>query len=248
MKVQTVDSFIESHGIKMLITGESGVGKTRSAISLKESGFKPLIVSAESGVLSLQGSGIPMIDIARNDDGKEIPMEKRFDRLGEVFKWLKLGQKDYDTVMLDSLTEVNQTLMASLNAKYPDRKDSLPKYGENSETMLKLVRAFRDLPYHVVIVSLSEVEKDDIGRRFTTASVIGKVANFLPSLMDEVLNLQIFQDDHGKVTRRFQCSPSGQIVCKDRSGKLDAYEPADLGKIFLKIQGKQIAETTKEQK
>ena len=82
MKVQTVEDFIESHGIKVLLTGESGVGKTRSSISLKEAGYKPIIISAESGVLSLRGSGLPMIDIARDDQNKEVPPEKRFDRLG----------------------------------------------------------------------------------------------------------------------------------------------------------------------
>lgn len=231
-----------SLGIKMLLIGESGSGKTRSAIDLMNAGFKPILISAESGTLSLVGSQVPIIDIARDEEGKDLPMDKRFARLGEVFNWLKLGQKDYDTVILDSLTEVNQTLMAMLGLKYPDRKDSLPKFGENSETMQKLARQFRDLQYNVVIIALSEIEKDEIGKRFTTASVIGKVANALPALFDEVLHLQISQDDKtGEVKRRFQCAPSSGIVCKDRSGKLSMYEQADLGKVFLKIQNKGVS-------
>lgn len=237
MKVQTVDQFLDVVGIKMLLTGASGVGKTRSAISLKDAGYKPIIISAESGVLSLKGTNLPMIDIARDDEKKEVPMSQRFDRLGQVFTWLKAGQPEYDTVFLDSLTEVNQALMAQLALKYPDRKDSLPKYADNSEMMLKLVRAFRDLPYNVVIVALEETEKDDLGRRYTTASVIGKVANQLPSLMDEVLNLQVYQDENGKQKTRFQCAPSNSIVCKDRSGQLKMFEEADLGKVFNKIKG-----------
>ena len=31
---------------------------------------------------------------------------------------------------------------------------------------------------------------------------------------------------------------NGTVVCKDRSGKLQMFEPADLGKVFLKIEGK----------
>lgn len=237
MKVTTVDSFLEGYGIKMLLTGSSGVGKTRSVISLKEAGYKPILISAESGVRSIAGSGIPMIDIARTDDGKEIPPEKRWDRLGEVFLWLSQGQKEYDTVYVDSLTEINQALMATLKIKYPDRKDTLPMYGENAESMTKLVRRFRDLPYNVVIIALTEVEKDDIGRRFTTASVVGKVAQHLPSLMDEVLNLQIVEDEKKNPIQRFQCRATGDLVCKDRSGKLSLYEEYNLGKIFNKIKG-----------
>lgn len=238
MKVQTVDDFIESHGIKMLLNGESGVGKTRSSISLKAAGYKPIVISAESGVLSLKGSGISMIDIARTDDGKGILPQDRMARLYEVFTWLQKGQPEYDTVFLDSLTEVNSVLMASLKVKFPDRKDSLPMYGENFETMTKLVKAFRDLPYNVVIVSLSETEKDDVGRRFVTSSVVGKVAQYLPSFFDEVLNLSIKEDDQKNPIPVFQTRPANNIVCKDRSGKLNLYEPYDLGKIFRKIEGK----------
>lgn len=239
MKVTNTDAFLDAHGIKCLITGSSGVGKTRSVLSLKEAGYKPLLISAESGVLSLRGSPIPMIDIAKTDDGKEIPMAQRISKLYEIFTWLKSGQKDYNVIFLDSLTEVNQTLMAALKEKHKDMKDTLKLYMDNSEIMLKLVREFRDLPYHVVIVSLSEVEKDDVGRRFTTASVVGKVAQHLPSLMDEVLNLQTYEDESKKPAQRFQCRAHTDVVCKDRSGKLNFYEQNDLGKIFLKIENKQ---------
>lgn len=239
MNIQTTDEFLDSYGIKMLITGESGVGKTRSVASLQEAGFKPILISAESGVRSLAGSHIPLVDISRDDKKQEIPMTGRFERLGEVYKWLKAGQKDYDTVFLDSLTEVNQALLSHLKEKYPDAKDSLKLYGQNMEMMVKLVRAFRDLPYHVVLISLSEVERDEFGRRFTTASVVGKVANHLPALMDEVLNMQVIEDENKKTSTRFQCQSSPGMICKDRSGKLSMYENANLGLIFKKILGKQ---------
>lgn len=238
MKVQTTDTFLEGFGIKCLLTGASGVGKTRSVASLKAAGYKPIMISAESGVLSLRGSGIPMIDISQTDDGKEIQLKDRMARLYEVFAWLKAGQKDYDTVFLDSLTEVNQALLAALKEKHKDMKDTLKLYMDNSEVMQRLAREFRDLRYNVVIVSLSEVEKDDLGRRFTTASVVGKVAQHLPALFDEVLNLQVYENEKKEQLTRFQCRSTVDTVCKDRSGKLEFYEPYDLGKIFRKIEGK----------
>lgn len=237
MKVVSTEAFLEGYGIKCLINGQSGVGKTRSAISLKEEGFKPIIISAESGVLSLAGSSLPMIDISRDDNGKEIEPKDRVKRLAEVFQWLKQGQKEYDTVFLDSLTEVNACLMAYLDDKYKDSKDTLKKFGDNMTIMTRLAKEFRDLPYNVVLVALSEIEKDDIGRRFTTSSVVGKVAQHLPSFFDEVFNLQVAEDEKKNAVVRFQCRSSQDIVCKDRSGKLFMYEPYNLGKIFRKIKG-----------
>lgn len=238
MNIQTTDEFLEKHGIKLLLIGESGVGKTRSVASLKNAGYRPLLISAESGVRSLAGIDIPMIDISKNDKGEDLPLEKRFDRLGEVYAWLKKGQSEYDVIFVDSLTEINQALIVQLKMEIPDAKDTLKVYMANSERMVKLVRAFRDLPYHVVLVALSEVEKSEIGQRFTTASVVGKVAQHLPALMDEVLHLQIYEDENKKIYRRFQCDISPGIVAKDRSGRLNRFEQADLGIIFNKILGK----------
>jgi adenosyl cobinamide kinase/adenosyl cobinamide phosphate guanylyltransferase len=241
MRITNTEDYLKGYGIKCLINGQSGVGKTRSVISLKDAGFKPIIVSAESGILSLQGNNIPMIDISKDDSGKDLEMKDRIKRLAEVFTWLKEGQKEYDTVFLDSLTEINQTLMAHLEDKHKEAKDTLKKYGDNMTIMMKLVREFRDLPYNVVIVSLSEIEKDDIGRRYTTSSVVGKVAQHLPSFFDEVFNLSIHEDDKKTPVPKFQCRASADIVCKDRSGKLQMFEPYNLGEIFKKIK----KETTK---
>lgn len=238
MNIQTTDKFLDSYGIKMLLVGESGSGKTRSVATLQKAGYKPLLISAESGVRSLAGNPIPMIDISKNDKGEDLPMEKRFDRLGEVYAWLKKGQSEYDTIFVDSLTEINAALIIQLKQEIPDAKDTLKVYMANSEKMVKLVRAFRDLPYNVVLVSLSEVEKDELGKRFTTASVVGKVAQHLPALMDEVIHIQVVEDENKKISRRFQCGASSGIVCKDRSGMLNTFEPADLGQLFNKILGK----------
>ena len=238
MKVQSTDAFLEGFGIKCLLTGASGVGKTRSVASLKAAGYRPIVISAESGVLSLRGQNIPMIDISRTDEGKEIALKDRMARLFEVFTWLKAGQKEYDTVFVDSLTEINQALLAALKDKHKDMKDTLKVYMDNSEVMLRTVREFRDLQYNVVLVSLSEVEKDDVGRRFTTASVVGKVAQHLPALFDEVFNLQIFENEKKEQMERIQTRSGMDIICKDRSGKLAPFEPNDLGKIFRKIEGK----------
>ena len=235
MKVQTTKSFSTDFGVKILIYGPSGAGKTYAASTLQ--GFKPVIISAESGTLSLRKFDIPMIDIAKDDSGKPVEMKDRIARLLEVFKFLKLGQHPFDTIYLDSLTEVSQCLMAYLKNKYPDKKDSLPMYGENAEVMMKIIREFRDLKYNVIVTALSSIDKDDVGRRFSSPDVVGKVSQNLPQLFDEVFYLHHKQDESGNMVRKFQTVPTEGIASpKDRSGILESFEEIKLGEIINRVR------------
>lgn len=235
MLIQKVDEVVKDHGIKCVLYGASGVGKTTQIKTLVAEGYKVLVVSAESGLLSLSGTKVDMIDISTNDKGETIAPAKRFERLLEVYKFLSGTKHGYDTIVLDSLTELNQCLLETLREKHTDPKDTLKMFGENSQVMQKMIKAFRDLDLNVVLIALASLEKDDLGRRFTTIDVVGKVAGAIPPLFDEVLYM--FSDDKG--VRQILTTNTDKTVAKDRSGKLTMVEEANLGKIFKKIKGGQ---------
>lgn len=232
MLIKTVNKSIEGHGIKAILYGASGAGKTSQVKTLVQSGFKPIIISAESGLLSLHGTDVDLIDISRNDKDEVIEPSKRFERLGEAYKFLAEGKHNYDTIILDSLTEINQCLMDYLRVKYPDSKDTLKMYGDNAVMMSKVIKGFRDLKYNVVLIALDSIEKDETGKRFITVDLIGKVAANVPPLFDEVLYL--FIDEEGG--RKILTTKTEKTVAKDRSGKLAQIEEANLGKLFKKIK------------
>ena len=68
-----------------------------------------------------------------------------------------------------------------------------------------------------------------------------KLGEALPYLFDEVFRLVVIDEDDGaggKVASRYLLTATdGKSVAKDRSGKLEAYEPADLGAVVGKIAG-----------
>jgi phage nucleotide-binding protein len=235
MLIQKVDEVVKDHGIKCVLYGASGVGKTTQIKTLVSEGFKVLVISAESGLLSLAGTKVDMVDISTNDKGEQLPPSKRFERLLEVYKYMSSQKHGYDTIVLDSLTELNSCLLEALREKFPDAKDTLRMFGENSMIMQKMIKAFRDLEINVILIALESNEKDDVGRRFTTIDVVGKVAAAIPPLFDEVLYM--FVDDKGG--RQILTNKSEKTVAKDRSGKLTMVEEANLGKIFKKIKGGQ---------
>jgi len=218
----------QHHRIKAIISGESGAGKTMTASTLDG---RTLIISSESGTLSLAGRDIAMIDISRDDEGKVIDDPKlRIARLSETFAMLKAGTP-YQNVFLDSLTEINELIVTALNKEFPDRKDSLVLWGENSKRMTSIIKSFRDLPYNVFMTCLSKTDKDEHGGRFQGLSLSGKIADTAPQYFDLVLYLSV--DAEGK--RAFVTSRTPKILAKDRSGKLAPFEPADLGAIVRKI-------------
>jgi len=237
MIVQSTDS-VKENKIKAVITGVSGVGKTSLLATLKTGGYKPLIISAEGGLLSIAGTGIDFIDITKDDEGKLIPKEKRVNKLMDVYNYVltKEAMDKYDTICLDSLTELSQCLFDALRKEFPDRKENLVLYGELAGKTRDLIKAFRDIPhYNVVFTCLTKVEKDDNGRRFAGFDLIGSISDKLPQFFDAVLYLRANE----KGERELICNSTDAIIAKDRSGKLDKSEPANLGSVFAKIQQQQ---------
>ena len=224
----------------MLIYGNSGDGKTSTAKTIGES---TLIVSSEAGLLCLQDAEPPIdvIDITIDDNGNSIPKEKRIERLGEAYKYLLTEecQQKYKWIFIDSLTEISENMIEMLSAEFPDRKDSLVLYGENSKRMRGLIKSFRDIPhYNIIFTALPSIEKDENNRRFTGISLIGKLSSTIAGYFDEVLYLNAVEDQESKeIKRYFTTSGTSNLICKDRSGRLNKFEPANINKIITKIRG-----------
>ena len=229
---------VGTDALKILVFGESGVGKTTLAGTISE---PTIIISAEAGLLSIRDKKIDVIDIALDDKGEVVPQEKRIGRLGEAYKFLltEEARKKYKWVFIDSLTEISQNLVAQLQQEFPERKDSLVLYGENAKRMRSLVKSFRDLPYYnVVFTALSATDKDENNQRFTGVSIIGKLADQLPAFFDEVFYLHVEKHvETGELKRILVTEKSEKLMAKDRSGKLNKFEAPDLSVVAAKIKG-----------
>jgi len=224
--------------VKALIYGESGAGKTTLLGTLSG---KTLIISSERGTKSLEGKDIDVIDISLHDTEKDSegnPLtltkpEDRINKLRRVFKWLHEGKSGYTNVCLDSLTEIADLYIEDLNSKYPDRKDSFPMWGEYAKKMKSTVRNFRDLPFNIFITALSKADKNEVGRRYMAFDISGSISEKLPQYFDEVFYLHVDAESE----RVVMTQKTDTTLCKDRSGKLENKEPADLGHIMSKIMG-----------
>jgi phage nucleotide-binding protein len=207
-----------------MIYGQSGIGKTSLLGTLPAA--ETLIVSAESGLLCLQDKSIDVVEV------------KSYDAVRTAFGYLAKNedQGKYKFVCIDSLTEISDLLIKHLKSKeeYKNPSNALKLWGEFSETMIGLIKAFRDLDRHIVFTALSDDVND--GGIITKKPMIAgnKAQQLMPSFFDEVFYLSINQDNE----RIIHTQPTHSFIAKDRSGKLEVTEVADLNLIFNKIQGK----------
>lgn len=241
MKINTTKDFGVDR-IKMLIVGEPGSGKTTLAGTIKE---PTLVISAEAGLLVLKDKEIDVIDISTDDEGKVIPEEKRIDRLKDVYKFLltKEAQDKYKWIFIDSITEINENLIASLHKKYPEKKDILKLFGDNAKVMKEIIKSYRDIPfYNVVFTCLVTNDQNDDGQVMKKPMLSGKIKDSVAAFFDEVFLLFTIPDkDDAKADRRKLLTGAHNNVhfTKDRSGRLNLAEDPDLQKIADKINQKQ---------
>lgn len=226
MLKKSLKDAIESRATKYLVYGGSGTGKTTLIASLPG---KILILSAESGLLSLAGAGI---------DADVVEVQS-MDALRACYQELRSGDHGYDWVVLDSVSEIAEVVLSSEKAK---TKDPRQAYGALQDEMVKIMRAFRDLSCGVYFSAKLNATKDEATGRVSYGIGMpgSKLGEAIPYLFDEVFRLIVIDEDDGnggKVGNRYLLtSTDGKSVAKDRSGRLDALEVADLGAIDAKIK------------
>lgn len=226
IKITSLDEAISDNGLKILVHGPAGVGKT---VLSATTGGKTLIVSAEAGLLSLKGApaNIEVVGISTIAE-----MEELYEYMVEE------GVGKYDWINIDSISEIAEVLLSEEKAK---SKDNRLAYVTMQDEIAKLIRAFRDLPKINVLMTAKQ-------QRFTDDHT--GITSYIPSFpgksltqgvgywFDEVFALRVLQDEEGEDYRALQTQRDLMFEAKDRSGALDKFEKPNLKHIFDKIHGK----------
>jgi hypothetical protein len=223
LQFSTTDQASAKAGVKVLVYGDSGMGKTMLCATAPA----PIIISAESGLLSLRKYSIPVIEI------------KTIDQLTEAYNWAlqSAEARQFGTFCIDSISEIGEVVLTNAKRQVKDPRQA---YGELIEKMTMTIRAFRDLPgKHVYMAAKMEPMKDELTGvvRYGPSMPGSKLGPQLPYYFDEVFRLGMNKSPQGESYRFLQTQPDLQYTAKDRSGSLAAIESPDLNHVFAKILG-----------
>lgn len=220
MKIEDTDN-LKMTAPKILIYGQSGVGKT----SLAKTMPKPLVVSSERGLLPLRGSNINFVNV------------NSFSELISVFLWLgSEGKGKFMSVMVDSLSDLADKFLAAELKRMPH---ALQAYGLVATATLAAMDAIQECDLPTIIIGKIEEIKDELGTMTYGPRYPGKVlCKEIPYRVDFVLPLRFCQNSDGQKIRVLQCQSDGIWLAKDRSGLLALYERPDIILMLTKLQNK----------
>lgn len=236
----------KSHWLKLFVYGNYGTGKTRLAGSaaLVPQMRDVLMIDAEAGDLTIatQEDTADHISVVRVSTFKELARvqeylkahcklrdEGNMERLKELEKLLFVDYdpnapaKEFNTVIVDSLSEAETFSMYQLlgineNTRLDEETQMAEwaEYKRNNSQILRLVRAFRDLPMNVIITSAASYTQDEFKRFVYQPSLTGKLSKQVQGFMDIVGFLVVTADGGGEDVRRMFVQPSAKYDAKNR--------------------------------
>jgi hypothetical protein len=237
--------------LKMMVYGDFGVGKT---YLLGTSADIPqmcdvLFINAEAGDLTFDADehNFSSIDTIRIREFKQLARVHEFLKLHCTLRdredeesVQKLRQieaqlrgidiatieepKRYQTIILDSLTEIEQYCMYQLtgisDTTKMDEEVQGPEWAEYKKQhsmVQRLIRNFRDLPMHILMTCARDYIQDESKRMIFTPQMTGKLRSQVQQFMDLVGFYQMGQvNDDGTVLRRLMVQPAGKFSAKCR--------------------------------
>lgn len=244
----TVEQQCTTNGVKFLVYGPAGAGKTVLCATLP---MPCVFVSAENGLLSLSvrnltkifmGLGMGEQDaIERATAVKACPVMivRSGIAMRDAYLWLSnpANGKHFKSVAWDSASE---TAEAMLNTAKASHSHGMQAYGEMADITGEYFRKFRDgLPgKHVCVTAKLGSRQDGV-----TGGILGapdfpgkQLGPQSPYWLDETLRIGVATDPNTKEPFRYlQTQPNEQYDAKDRSGALDVWERPDLSALIAKI-------------
>jgi hypothetical protein len=250
----------EKAGVKLVLLGKSGIGKTTQLKTLPEQAT--LFVDLEAGDLAVKDWRGDCVRPSTWKDFRDLavflagpnmalPKDAPFssEHYGHVCE--KFGDpaqlEKYDYYFVDSITVLARLALLWAKAQpqalseKSGKPDTRGAYGLlGAEMIAALTHLQHARGKHVIFVAILDERIDDHNRKVFAPQIEGsKTAAELPGIVDEVITLAEIKSDNDDSYRAFvthTLNPYG-YPAKDRSGELNLHEPPDLKALIDKCAG-----------
>jgi phage nucleotide-binding protein len=201
-------------GISVMVYGDGGVGKTSLLRSLPPD--KTLVIDVEDrlGILAARGWEGKVVKLSRNADGQPQGVDDQTVNLRELLAWLALAQHPYQFIAIDSISQLERWMIATLTAYRGKLYTEMKEHGDIAGVMRARLLALLDLRRRGInIVIVSHESSDARGMKgIAVPSINTKVGKDLIGWCDQVGRMSTPLD--GKRTIQWDKSA---IVCAKNS-------------------------------
>jgi hypothetical protein len=197
-----------------LVYGGSGTGKTRLAAQFPD----PLFLSCDTGVMGGLLSGVQFTP-------KQVRLNT-YQQLLALYPRLEAGaNKDFKTLVLDSLTSFNQMVVRDIVAPTMRETPRFDDWNLAVARMRNVINKLASFGTHLIFTATEQIVKDELqGKTNGLPNLPGKLAQEAPAGVDIVLHLYVKSgygtDGKKKVTYCAATTPDDTWYAKDRSGTL----------------------------
>ncbi|RDD34824.1 MULTISPECIES: ATP-binding protein [unclassified Wolbachia] len=252
-------------GVKMVIFGPYGIGKTSLLKTLVES--TTLCLDFEAGLLAVQDWKGDSINIRTWNEARDIACliggpnpalrsdqaysQRHHEHVSGKYKNLLSEVSKYRCIFVDSITVASRLclLWAKMQpeafSERSGKQDMRAAYGLLAQEMMAWLNQFQHIrDKDTIIVGTLGQYLDDCNRPIWLPQCEGaKTASEIPGIVDEVISMVGIKKDNGTEVRSFVCHTinSWGYPAKDRSGCLNMVEEPHLGKLLAKIKAKTLA-------
>ena len=211
-------SLAQRFGVKSVIFGPPGTGKT----PLVNTAPRPVLLACEPGLLSMRGSQVPTFDAYTSA------------RINEFWSWFftSTETKNYDTIAVDSVSHMCQVYLDDALKRI---KHGMQAYGDMATKVMGILNQLyfmeRKHTYLICKQEFINIDGFNVRRPYFPGK---QLPVDVPHMFDEILHLCKAPIPGVGEQLAFRCQGSIDTIARDRTGRLDEFEPPNFSLIVKK--------------